>query len=314
MKVVLRDISGKSFEHEFPIDSNCFDVCKYIASQINTTDNHIFLVSPKNGNNYYQNDATLHDIVSENPEFVVFLCEFDDDENKHNNSEESQIIGCMEIDSTNMVKLPSPEDTDIYKLLKNARHTKNEGKSIYKEYANIYKFQPKDLAGRIKHIQQLGYDIEDCKSALRLHRYNVGEAIRYLMKQNSNEDEDNENGHSNSHNLNHKHTNNSSTAQLTIPRDQSMNIILENQSRTELNTENANNNISLRDDKRFNSFNEINDRVPLRRMATEGFRNDSNEWIVDSSETKLGDDQNEPSSQNLSILNPATRDPDATDN
>ena len=62
------------------------------------------------------------------------------------------------------------------------------------------------------------------------------------------------------------------------------------------------------------SFNEINDRVPLRRMATEGFRNDSNEWIVDSSESKLGDGQNEPTSQNLSILNPAALDPDATEN
>lgn len=204
MKVVFRDIIGKCFENEFPENATVADACNFLASKLQISDQQIFIISPEEGKNFYESNIPIEKIINENPDFVVFSIYFNIDKNEqykpfidsqssiNNNSDIKQVknvIGHSMIINKHNMTLPSKEIINTLLMLKKYKMMN----PIYLEYSHITTHVPADLQGRVKHIAQLGYQIEDCLSALRTHHYNVQQAIHSLMTINGPTNQNNHN-------------------------------------------------------------------------------------------------------------------------
>ena len=135
--------------------------------------------------------------MNDNPDYLTFSVYFNINTNEqyqpyiestalNNNSNEDinqrqnqvkNIIGHTTIIQKNKMMLPSKEIINTLLMLKKYKMMN----PIYLEYSHIMTHVPADLQGRVKHIAQLGYQMDDCLSALRTHHYNVQQAIHSLM-------------------------------------------------------------------------------------------------------------------------------------
>lgn len=213
MKVIFRDILGNYFENEFQEDATVSDACNFLASKLEISDQQIFIVSPEDDKNFYSNNDKIKNVIDKSGEYIVFTICFNINKNEQYqsyinppssdsfsdqivNPQQNQIenvIGHNVMVHKNRMIFPSKEIINTLLMLKK-RKVLNP---LYMEYSNIMTHVPNDLQYRVKHIAQLGYQVEDCLSALRTHRYNVQQAIHSLMALNGPPNSNNPNNHPN---------------------------------------------------------------------------------------------------------------------
>ena len=202
MKVDFRDICGKSYNLEIPNNANVADACKYLSQKTGIQENKIFLVSTNSNLNFYQDNEQMIDILKENPEYIIFMKAFINDQNQMNSTLErfenqeatnqdfeqnsnqvpnditysqQNLIGKREQILNKSLKFPQKSFFNAIQSAKNWRYN-----DLYDDYSYVVNEVPHDIQFKVEQLAELGYHIEDIKEALRATNYKVSLAIHFL--------------------------------------------------------------------------------------------------------------------------------------
>lgn len=214
MKVDFRDICGKSYNLEIPNNANVADACKYLSQKTGIQENKIFLVSTNSNLNFYQDNEQMIDILKENPEYIIFMKAFINDQNQMNSTLErfenqeatnqdfeqnsnqipnditysqQNLIGKREQILNKSLKFPQKSFFNAIQSAKNWRYN-----DLYDDYSYVVNEVPHDIQFKVEQLAELGYHIEDIKEALRATNYKVSLAIHFLMLHHATNDNNND--------------------------------------------------------------------------------------------------------------------------
>lgn len=179
----FRDICGHLLTLSLPSDAAVSQACELISQKLEIPETQIFLVSPNEEQNFYQDHEVLSDLSKENPEYFIFTKCF------HNNSNFKQ-------SNPNLIPFKKMNNKLPFKFFINLNYMKRKlHDQIYEKYSKSVNEIPEDLQQKIDEIAVLGFELEDIKEALRNSEYNVLFAINSLVYRNSNEKNQEENNH-----------------------------------------------------------------------------------------------------------------------
>lgn len=169
MEIQLQNLAGKTYKQTFPESATVSDVTLYLSKKMKSSVNKIFIISTEMDHLFYPNNYNLQKINEQN---LVFI-NFDDNNQKDDNPEKKLIV-------------PSKQALNSFCYFSKPNKSRFFEKIIHSIYTSVLKNIPDDFDDKVNEVHQLGYDIEDCKEALRSNNYDVNEAINYLISINSN--------------------------------------------------------------------------------------------------------------------------------
>lgn len=171
----FRDICGHLLTLSLPSDAAVSQACELISQKLEIQETQIFLVSPNEKQNFYQDYEVLSDLAKENPEYFIFTKCF------HNNSNFKQ-------SNPNLISFKKMNNKLPFKFFIKLDYMKRKIRDpIYAQYSKSINEIPEDLQQKIDEIAVLGFELKDIKEALRNSEYNVLFAINSLVYRNSNE-------------------------------------------------------------------------------------------------------------------------------
>lgn len=174
VKLQFRNISGQIFHGSFSGKTKVQDICNFLNDKLNSKNNIIYLISTKPKQLFYKNDDDIKSILKPKKKDIFFLTL-----NNDKLFQQKQIVA------------PPSSAMNAYKNFTEIRNIGLANRCTYAEYAKIVKDVPKDIDCRVKQLVQFGYDVEDCREALRDAYYNVHRAADILIQRNRNRsDED----------------------------------------------------------------------------------------------------------------------------
>lgn len=176
MKISLRRISGEVYNESFDINVKIQDICSFLAKKLDTASNQIFIINPeKNKNLFYQDCEYVRKITNKKHKYLLFIQLAAKNSNTKSNYFNDKY--CQK-------PLVFPTSNAMY-VFNNLKNIKYIGFAEYSKYAKIIRNEPKDFDNRINKLLEIGYDINDCKEALRKSDYNVEKAGKYLADLNN---------------------------------------------------------------------------------------------------------------------------------
>ena len=167
VKLQFRNISGQIFHGSFSGKTKVQDICNFLNDKLNSKNNIIYLISTKPKQLFYKNDDDIKSILKPKKKDIFFLTL-----NNDKLFQQKQIVA------------PPSSAMNAYKNFTEIRNIGLANRCTYAEYAKIVKDVPKDIDCRVKQLVQFGYDVEDCREALRDAYYNVHRAADNLYSTN----------------------------------------------------------------------------------------------------------------------------------
>lgn len=169
MEIQLQNLAGKTYRQTFSESATVSDVILYLSQQMKSSVNKIFIISTEMDHLFYPNNYYLQNINEQNLVFINI-----DDNNQNDENSEKKLI------------VPSKQALNSFYYFPKPNKSRFVEKIIHSIYTSVLKNIPDDFDDKVNEVHQLGYDIEDCKEALRSNNYNVNKAINYLVSINSN--------------------------------------------------------------------------------------------------------------------------------
>ncbi|OHT05347.1 hypothetical protein TRFO_05924 [Tritrichomonas foetus] len=166
----LRDITGNRYQCSLSERSTVADVCLTLSQQIGIKPENIRIIDPKKGENRFLDDYTAINTFK-NLKYLTFqkLCE---PKTIRNNDH------LKNVNEKLIINVPNHLSATMKSACQKPHYS---ALSLYRQYAQLSTNKPSDFDNRVEMLHQMGFDLDECKEALRSCGNNVEKASNYLL-------------------------------------------------------------------------------------------------------------------------------------